>query len=404
LMAGFATFETLNTSLQKEFAKRCVTELVNAIENDLFPSKEFEKIFGIGLHQGPATELDGMHLGEVVFNAWISVLKYHGVVNADDLTVSLLRGTIKSDFRKWLKMAPSYYTMVLLKRYDEITWWDDDSLNKIAGGQQQSDSSIPTQSNETDEETVFDAKEKILITCCQGQVNHTVICNYIEREITAKQLAQLIARGAEAPIPRLLGLDLCVVRKHDRLMPNILKDNPPAVYAMADPHSGLAGPPWCAPGIGGLGSVDFILSDGRNFGIVDAALLTDYLDKLMDLWGDDRPTSHLNPNAFQKYIRKRQKIVLKDGTSPMTSGFAALIPFDSLDQVHIAWPRVKLHSLKKSANLNDQLGFLQPKFIQERFPVYLDSKPDKPVGVRPENIILLDIHDKPDPSLSLPFT
>ena len=233
-------------------------------------------------------------------------------------------------------------------------------------------------------------EEHIALACrMAGCPARTIVCGWDDVQLSPRDRAVLIRTGERPPIPALLGVRLAI-RRHEAIPGEWLNDNVPAVYLMADSHSGLAPPSWLPNGIGsgGTGPVTVASLDGP-YSAVDAALLHDYIDRLMDMWGGGRPTDQLDPRAFQRFLRTRiVRVANPDlrGYSDFDSGAAAAMRLDRA-RVHLVRPRVRLAGLSALA-LNGQVGFVgRWARAQGRFEVFLDGGRD--VSVKPDNLVAL---------------
>mmetsp|Transcript_14729 Transcript_14729/g.19582 ORF Transcript_14729/g.19582 Transcript_14729/m.19582 type:complete len:430 (+) Transcript_14729:183-1472(+) len=376
----------LAMSQREALARSGVQQLIEAINQDLYPAKSVEGLFGINMHAGPIIDPMEIPLGQVVFNAWITIIKIHKIVSEDELVCALLEGKLKEEFQNWLKRAISYYTVALLEHFKEISWWDQRALDRIAGAalppeedlddvnatvqkdnnfletdQQQNISSRMYESlghnqnfdpmqitSQTPpgtisspssfigrQESLIEQQSSFLITRCMGRNSSQIpIHGFAERRVSNEEHKELIRRGSVAPIPNLLGFKIRVVRLHPNLQPGYLADNSVGVYLMADANSGLAPLPWAQPGKGGLGPVDIIREDG-DLGLVDAALLHEYMDHLMDSWSSGRPTDKICPQAFQFFLHSRIATLSNGQSSLMQSGETAMISFSDIRQLHL---------------------------------------------------------------------
>mmetsp|Transcript_29589 Transcript_29589/g.90534 ORF Transcript_29589/g.90534 Transcript_29589/m.90534 type:complete len:359 (+) Transcript_29589:158-1234(+) len=321
-----------------------------------------------------------MPLGTLAYMAWMGLIREE-IVSRASLVQAFLSGRIKECYRTWLGQSTlNPYAAVALRHFDELRW--DDSLIGRFGG-----IDIP-------EPPMIRSEKRYVVTRYDGNRRATPICDFVERSVTAAEHGAICAVGASAPIPNKLGLRLRVARYHGRLDPEKYNDNTPAVYLMADANTGLAGPPWTSLGVGGLGPVDVACEDG-DFGVVDAALVQDYMDNLMDRWGNGRPTDRLNPVAFQDFLKVRADRVRRGHNVQMDSGEAALVVFRRSDELHVESPRVILSNLTTSG-FNGKTAVLgRYDAASARFNVFPIDTPSRGVRIRPENLILLDADGRP---------
>ena len=238
----------------------------------------------------------------------------------------------------------------------------------------------------------------VLVTRYEGSKSKRGPCEFLERWVTEGEYAELLERSALAKLPRLLGVKIRVARLFEELKPGELAENKPVLRLMADAKSGIVGWPWTSvfdrEEAGGLGSVDVFREDEEDFGVIDAANLHDYLDRLLEYWddgiGEHRPREQLSPVAFQDFLRQRSRRV-KEKSIGMTSPETRHILFDDTKKSHLQWPRVALHSLKAKPHLNGKTGYRGFYFdTSQRYAVFLDEDSDnKPITVKPDNITLL---------------
>ena len=131
-------------------------------------------------------------------------------------------------------------------------------------------------------------------------------CGFNEVRLAASERDTLIRTGERPPMPALFGVRLAI-RRHEAIAGGRLNDNQPAVFLMADPETGLAPPSWLPQiGCGGTGPVTAVSLDGA-YSAMDAALVHEFMDQLMDLFGDgiEAVRPRLNARSFQTFIRHR---------------------------------------------------------------------------------------------------
>ena len=117
----------LSAAALRDFAHMSVDFLVEAIAQDCYPDESVEGIFGIKM---------GDALGAIVYNAWITLIKYTGVATHEDMVSALVAGSMPQYFETLVRANAdkSFYTQALVSRdlFGTISW-DVELLEHIAG-------------------------------------------------------------------------------------------------------------------------------------------------------------------------------------------------------------------------------------------------------------------------------
>lgn len=107
----------------------CVDTFFRALERDAYPDDSIEGIFGVKM---------GDEVGSIVYNAWVTLIKFVGAATHENMVAALVAGTLPRHFEMLVRANEnrSGYTSALVSRglFGSIPW-DAQLLARIGGNQ-----------------------------------------------------------------------------------------------------------------------------------------------------------------------------------------------------------------------------------------------------------------------------
>ena len=70
----------------------CVDQFFSALESDMYPDDATEGIFGVKM---------GDEIGSIVFNAWLTLIKYTGAATHASITEALVVADLEWRLERW---------------------------------------------------------------------------------------------------------------------------------------------------------------------------------------------------------------------------------------------------------------------------------------------------------------
>ena len=124
--SGMQNAHKLSDAGRLDLAKTFVAFLFKAIEQDKYPDDSVEGCFGVKM---------GDDVGDVVFGAWSTLVKYTDTATHENVTAALVEGSLPNLFETLVRTNNnSYYTHNLVSRdlFGSIPW-DKEMLAIISG-------------------------------------------------------------------------------------------------------------------------------------------------------------------------------------------------------------------------------------------------------------------------------
>mmetsp|Transcript_2824 Transcript_2824/g.5855 ORF Transcript_2824/g.5855 Transcript_2824/m.5855 type:complete len:347 (-) Transcript_2824:266-1306(-) len=140
---------SLDEEIRRKMANEMVDKLDEAMIRDEYPDISTEGIFGVRMNQGPNVGVqspfggrhDPMKLGDVVFNAWITLLR-NGQLRKGEIVEALLKGRLPAWYEEKVRndnRPLSFYSLALVEGnlFGQIDW-DQTIHNALKAGGQKS--------------------------------------------------------------------------------------------------------------------------------------------------------------------------------------------------------------------------------------------------------------------------